>query len=179
MENNGSSFYEDFDAWVNSFIPAHGIGIQGGRRAVKETRMVVENNDIIHNGMDGIRVLTNENRIQSNRVLDNGILGIYVPSSLGNVFRDNVTGSSGLLDLVDFSGLQFEGTPTCLNEWLGNTWGPLGPLTAEIGFETMYIPDCTTAGGSGPNADQRVIGAVLADIRNDVPTGARSPGGAT
>ena len=113
--------------------------------------MVVENNDVIHNGMDGIRILTNENRVQSNRVMDNGILGIYVPFGLRNVFRDNVTGSSGLLDLVDFSGLEFEGTATCLNEWFGNTWGPLGPLTAEFGFETMYLPDCTTTGGSGPN----------------------------
>lgn len=114
IDNNGNSYHDDFDAWLNSYIPAHGIGVQAGYEADWNTQMVVEDNDIIHNGMDGIRILSHENRVQSNRVLDSGGFGIYVPYGLRNVFRDNVTGSSGILDLWDESGWQWEGIDGCL-----------------------------------------------------------------
>lgn len=150
VEDNGSSFYGNIDA-LSTGLAATGIGIQAGQRAQQDTHMVVANNDVVHNGLDGIYIRTHENRVEANRVTGNGIAGIHIfVGERNEVFR-NVATSNNILDLLDESGYE-DGNFDCdANNWLGNTWGPLSPVGADFGFATSYFPDCTTVGGTGPN----------------------------
>ncbi len=132
--------------WFGEFNlrPAHGIGIQGGRRLEDTSmRMVVEENVVNENGLVGILVVgdTDDNIVGRNQVFRNGVLGITVAPSFvfdeevptNNSFIDNRTGYNGGLDLVDVTSPDFD---CSTNLWSGNTWGPLTPLAEELGSLT-------------------------------------------
>ncbi len=155
VERNGLQFFG-----VDDFRPGHGIGVQGGPGLPDDSmRVLVEGNVTNENGIAGIILVgnTDDNLVRENQSFRNGVAGIAVtlgrrndPSLVPdhNSIVNNDTGYNQVVDLLDGSG----GFVDCgTNEWFGNTWGPLSTRAAEFGLSTMYFPECTGTGGSGPS----------------------------
>jgi uncharacterized repeat protein (TIGR01451 family) len=104
----------------------NGIGVQMGLAGASiSSQVLVKDNEVHGNGLDGIQIRSRDNRILNNDAADNNALGLSFNRGydLHDMNRDPETG------VFDCDA----------NLWRGNTWGS--------GF---YFPACVTAGGSGP-----------------------------
>jgi len=145
VEDNGPLYYG------NEPLSGQGAGdgialSKDPNSATDATRVLVEGNRVVNNGEVGVLVYldADANVVRSNDVLDNGVAGIGIFTQDNRVI-ENRTGGNGIIDLLDAN-------PDCDNNvWRRNTWGPLPPRAAEFGFTASYFPACTTTGGSGPN----------------------------
>lgn len=114
----------------------NGIGVQVGFQwnptQNGPTSMLVEDNHVSDNGVDGIRVTLN---------------------AVGNTIRGNTTNGDGNNPAAD----AFEGSPTgydlhdqnpncATNIWQGNSWGSAG-----------FNPPCTATGGTGPSPSAAAV----------------------
>ena len=165
VEDNGNQLRPDatYETLAEEY-PANGIGVRpGAGRFRVGTNMVITNNVVNNNGFNGIFLEGSfdnpaQNRVEGNQVFHNGAVGIWARNGeSGSLIKNNTTGFNYILDLFDQWGSYGY---DCLNEWSGNTWGEVQPGAQEVPalghpygapFENAYAPDCTTAGGSGPN----------------------------
>ena len=116
VEGNG------FQGPSGGAFPGNGIGVTYAHNATPNTDELVEFNQVIGNGRDGIQVVA-----QSNTILDN----------TGN--RNGVGAFRGF-DLRDFDRDPVTFQPTCTtNTWSGNVWGSGGffPARAATGGHQM------------------------------------------
>ncbi len=107
----------------------NGIGVQAGLgfRSGRATRVLVQDNEVHGNGLDGIQILdgASENRIINNDASDNNALNLPFPKAV---------------DLRDANRNRTTFEFDCdANAWQGNTWG-----------NAFFFPECTSTGGSGP-----------------------------
>ncbi len=155
-------FATDGEGNTATEVAANGIGVQAGVGQIggPETRMLVKDNVVTHNGLSGLFIRGGANVVETNRVFRNGAFGIYVLGS-ENRIRYNTTGYNYIFDLYDFQGDLIEVGAIdpalgvhdgCPNIWFGNTWGPVQPGGLLYRSETAYRPACTTIGGSGPKS---------------------------
>ncbi len=169
VEENGLwalPFATEVEPPVAEDVAANGIGVVAGVGQVggPDSRMLVKDNVVTHNGLSGLFIRGDANVVETNRVFRNGAFGIYVTGSETRISY-NTTGYNYILDLYDFFGDLIEvGTigvdpalgvhDGCPNIWFGNTWGPVQPggLGLYRPSENAYRPDCTTIGGSGPKS---------------------------
>lgn len=117
---------------TNSF--GNGIGVQVGRLwNLGPTKMLIQDNDVRGNGVDGIRLGTLRppfnGSVQGNIVSDN----VSVDNGT-NLSVDTAETFRGPIQAYDLHDLD----PTCgTNVWTGNQWGSAG-----------FSPACTSTGGS-------------------------------
>ena len=113
VERNG------FQSPFGGAFPGNGIGVTNAHMATPNTNELVEFNQVIGNGRDGIEVVS-----QGNTILDN----------IGN---GNGAGAFGGFDFRDFNHDPVTYQPTCAtNTWSGNVWGSGG-----------FYPACSSNGG--------------------------------
>ena len=153
VEDNAPQYYGNFFRLYDPYPPSSVVGIgvtTGGGLGLQAmpTNVLVKNNVVNRNGLVGIHIHAMGNRIATNQVFDNGAFGINTYSG-SNSFLNNRTSGNLFADLIDQNDIDPGGCDN--NRWWGNTWGELQPLGAEFGLTTAYYPDCTAAGGSGPN----------------------------
>lgn len=120
VERNG------FESPFGGAYPGNGIGIQNARNATANTNELVEFNQVIGNGRDGIEALS-----QGNTILDNTGTG-------------NGTGPFHGFDFRDLNRVPVTYQPTCsTNTWSGNVWGTGG-----------FFPQCASNGGHALSGTQ-------------------------
>lgn len=158
-------------------------GLDGIAIFASSTDNVVRRNDIRRNGDhdqvhrqgDGIAVFNRAQRnlIEDNRVFDNGANGIFlrgpagptgaIPGATNNDILNNFTGNNG--PIPGPGGPRYDlrdNNPDCDNNtWFGNTY-----LTA--------FPECTTAGGSGPDVTPVASSAAAAAPADEPEVGSTS-----
>ena len=125
----------DGNGTTNSF--GNGIGVQiGFNWNLGPTLMVIKNNEVSGNGVDGIRLGTAR--------------GFFRGTPQGNTVTNNVSLDNATNPAVDRYERGIKGydlhdlAPNCgTNVWSKNQWGSAG-----------FTPACVTAGGSGPVASQ-------------------------
>jgi uncharacterized repeat protein (TIGR01451 family) len=104
----------------------NGIGVQMGLRGENlASQVLVKDNQVHGNGLDGIQIRSRDNRIIDNDAANNNALGL----SFNRGYDLHDTNRNPETQVFDCDA----------NGWRGNTWGS--------GF---YFPACVTAGGSGP-----------------------------
>ena len=159
-EDNGLEYAPYLEYYAE--FAANGIGVQAGggqlARGLSDMNMLVKENIASHNGFNGIFVNASRVHVEANQAFNNGVIGIYVRvvfslETPGNTIVYNDTGYNAFFDLFDENGPGWvpDDFYCANNVWWGNTWGPVQPLAESYGITVSYYPDCTAAGGSGPN----------------------------
>jgi parallel beta-helix repeat protein len=117
----------------------NGIGVQMGARGVGiASQVLVQDNEVHGNGLDGIQINSEQNRIINNDAADNAVLrgtllASYFPRGAYDL-RDRNRAPDP--PVPGGGGRQFDCDE---NVWLGNTWG-----------NGYYFSQCVTTGGTGP-----------------------------